>query len=725
MENYFAFKTEEYERVLNPLDSYVKMQSFYLNKMTGKPIEKCYQFIVNNLKPDGAFPLKDKSVRFLSRENKDRVRAMTTILKYIGYARENNYLISPSWTVYYPKHIRPSLYTGYINYESGVRSAYKKAMFIAEQRNDKAKIMFNDGMQSSAKIGINSISGGALDPYTNNHCQSLHPTLTATCGASTSYANLNNEKLLMGNRNYKTYQDTLDNMVVIAMTANYDNLQRAMTAYDLHYPTAQETLDCITKSTRKYWVSPESEYRLFTFIDKLEPIERAAIVYIGDMYHIYKHNPTQAGAFVKGFGRRSYEQPEMEVCDDILKRADGDVQTLAKLVCSDYLMGKTMGDLKEQEPDKYKEVCHTMELLMAHQTEYKDFITGLLRPEVLNPGANLRSMHGLLREAVLTSDTDSTIFTTQYWVKELQGDIGFTPEHYNIGYTMAFLVNKTVYHQLALMCKNLGVANEELHTLSMKNEYYFPVYTLTNSAKHYFAYKSVREGNVYAKMKLEKKGVELRNSKIPKNVMGSFDKWIMSMMDLIIKNGRIKIDELLEIPYKTEMEVRSSILKSEPTYFQTAQVKDRTSYKQGDASSMVKNHLLWESVFSPQYGSAPILPYVALKISTKLTSKAKILDWIHSMENKVLAKRLLDYVNAEEKSNISTIFIPKVVVEAVGIPKEILEVIDMDKQLMNVTSPFYLALESFGFYIRNSHNSQMIYNYVPNYVATSKYQIAT
>ena len=42
----------------------------YLNKMTGKPIEECFQYVKSVTSKDGKFPLQDPKVLCLSKEKK-------------------------------------------------------------------------------------------------------------------------------------------------------------------------------------------------------------------------------------------------------------------------------------------------------------------------------------------------------------------------------------------------------------------------------------------------------------------------------------------------------------------------------------------------------------------------------------------------------------------------------------------------------------------------------
>lgn len=712
MINYFTYPDHEYVRELDPLTDYIKQQTFYLSRISGKDERTCREYIVNQLKPGGKFEFKDKTVSYLHRENgRDRERGQTTMTEYIASTKNRDYIIVPSWSVTVPSTVMDSIYNSYINDTSAVRSKYKKAMFIAEQKNLIDEIKFNDGMQSSSKISINSISGAALDANTINHTQSLHPALTSVCAICTMIANLNNEKLLAGNRIYTTYQVTLDNIISISLSSDLKQLKLAMDEFNIHYPNVDETMLCITKSTDLYWRCDDDIQKLYRLVCKLTDLERAAFVYTGDLAHLDMYNPELVNKFFEGFTTRVYDSLDIETAKVVEANSDSDVAITAKLLCKEYLMGTTMFDLKVNHPDRYGEVCANIVAIENHLESFKNLIAGVLRSPYVCPGGNRYTIQSMLREAVLTSDTDSTIYTAQRWVERITGEIGFEDKHYNVGATIAFLVNKTVHHQLALISKNMGVEDKNLHTISMKNEYYFPVYVITNQTKNYFAYISVREGNVYSKMKLEKKGVSLRSSKIPKNVMNEFDKYIRHLMDRIIKEQKITIDELFTIPYDTEVMVRDSILEGKSEYFQTSQVKGMDSYKNGINAPAQQLHRLWDVVFAPKYGQTPELPYVALKISTNLTSKKKLNEWINSIDDVELADRLIRYLNDESKTSLGTIYVPKMSIGFNVLPKEIIDIIHVNKQLMNVMSSFYVALESFGFYLKNPNNTTMLYQY--------------
>src|SRR5690606_21365817 len=114
----------------------------------------------------------------------------------------------------------------------------------------------------------------------------------------------------------------------------------------------------------------------------------------------------------------------------------------------------------------------------------------------------------------------------QYWTNWYVGKDDFSEQSMAIANTVIYLSSQLIMHVLAMMSANMGIDSKSIHRIAMKNEYSFPVFCLTSRAKHYYAYISAREGNVYEEMDVELKGVALRNSNVPKAIMRKLRKLI-------------------------------------------------------------------------------------------------------------------------------------------------------------------------------------------------------
>lgn len=713
MPDYFSYPTTEYKRQFTPIADYINLSAIYISRLSGKDLTACKQWVTDKIRPgsDHKFEIKDPQVKYLSREDtRDRIERSTTLMHYVAHINRKNYIMTPAMHVYVPSYVEESQYTPYIEAESADRSKYKKAMFIAEQVGDNAGVKYNDGMQSSKKISVNNISGAAMSATTVGYTGSLHQSLTSVCGKSTPLANMNNEKLIMGNRPYLSYQFVIDSISTVLLCGEMDRMQTAVDEFNIHLPSVDEVMECITYSSDLYWQSSTHIAKIRRYVSTMTPIERAYFTYAGDLYHFDKHNHELTLKFFNGFIEGTTDKYQDADPDAYYKSCDADVATVARLICKDYLAGKVLDDVKETNPEQFLEIVQNAKKVNEHLDEYANLIMAILRQPYCAAGANRNVMPNMLRRAVLTSDTDSTIYTTQYWIKRISGRLGFDDIHYRIGQAISFFVNKTVFNQLAIMSKNMGAEDKYLHTISMKNEYYFPVYSITNATKTYFAGINIREGNVYLKRKLEKKGAMLRSAKIPVWVSSNFDTYLNHLMNQVSQYMELTLYDVFHIPYTTESIVRRSVANGEVTYYSPAEVKPEAAYKRGPAEPIRAAHSFWETVFAPKYGSVPE-PYTALKVSTSLSSKRKLVEWIDQIEDRELAARAKDYFEQSGRKDLNTVYVPQMLVSTTGLPSELISALDVNKQVLLITAPFYTVLEVFGFYLKNDRMTMTICDY--------------
>lgn len=720
----FTFEPSEYKRDLDIVAHYVSQGSEYLSRISGDTIETTTNFMLNNMKPGGLFPLRDPAITYLARESrgnreyydgnwddadgfKRRERYDGTFLSYLKRITDNGLIVAPTFTVTFPPKFRKSIIAMYIGDNLKLRKKYKSKMFELELQGHMDACAFYDIMQTVCKIKNNSVSGAHASPSTVLFNKSSHSILTSTCRIATSYGNANNEKFIMGNRHYWCPDVVLANVMTIIQNTDYELLQLAVDKYNIHLPTSDEVMECIEYSTKEYWRDIVSLDRIKALVSTLKPIEAAAFVYTSDLYHLAKHNPELVRQVITDFTKRSdngiYPDPDV-----MLKKLDGYSLPFSIALCSEFTTGINLGDLKQSDYQSYCKVAATGEQLTKTVDDYKVLIQGLWRPKFLNP--SIAFLPTIKRKAVVTSDTDSSIFTTQYWTTWYNGQLDFTKASFDVANAICFLTAKLVSHNLALMSANLGVATDQVHQLNMKNEYYFPLFVLTPSAKHYYAEQLCREGSVYKEPKLEIKGVELRSSNAPDSVMKELKRYVLWIMASIKEQSAIPIKDILQPIYEVEKAIMEDIETGGHVYLRSLQIKDPDSYVAKEDAAAYKHHLFWEEVMAPKYGSAGEPPYSAIKVSLAIKNKTAIKSWIEGIKDRPLADRLSTWFANNEKTSLSTVYLPGSVIEEYGVPEEILAVADKRKLLMGIVSPFYLVLESLGIYMRNNQMNNMVYD---------------
>lgn len=710
----FTHHIDNYVRQKNVLEQYIIQSATYVSRMSGDPIDKCIDFIKKNLKEGGLAPLKDPEVLFLQRtKTGDREQRTSTFLEYLDVASKNNLILAPTLTAYYNPKQMESVIGRYITDNLKKRKVLKHKMFEYKMLGDADNENYYNNLQNNVKIKNNSVSGAHASPSTVLFNKSSHSTLTSICRISTSYANANNECFLAGNRHYWCPQVVISSILSMLSTVPMEIPAKAVLLYNLHIPSTEEVMECITYSSNLYWHDPLSLNTIRQLIETLTDIEKACFVYNGDMYHLAKYNEQFVRTFLGELSSRvdtGISNPEKYI-----KEAGDDIVTMVSLICSKYMDGRKLDTIKKEDPVTYGIVAHNAKKTMEVLQKYEVLISGLWRNDLLPP--SIANVPSILRRVVVTSDTDSTIFTNQYWTQWFSKTGLFSEEAYQIGYTTTFLTSQLVKHKLGLMSCNIGAIKEHTHKISMKNEYYFPVFSLTPVAKHYFAFRSAQEGNVFKQFETEIKGVHLRNSAAPVEVTHDLRKYMEYLMNSLITKGGLNIKEILDPVYDIEKGVVEDIRKGGFKYLKSVQVKDPSSYVQGMDSPNYKHYLFWESIFSCKYGSVPPPPYNGVSISADVNNWSKFSKWVDTMSSPEVAMNLKTWAETTGKRGLTTIVLPNSVLEQNGMPVEVFEAMDKRKLIRTISKPFYLVLESLGLYMVNKNNTRLVYDLYENKVA--------
>ena len=704
--NPFVGHVDTYVRDIDPLEASLQQAAMYLSRTRDRPYDACLAFVRKTVGASGARPVNDPTVYFLSRQqNGDRVKKTSTFSEYLKFVISHKLVMVPTMTVYFNPHQRRSYLAEYIELNVALRDHHKHLMFDAKERGNTAVAQFEDNNQTTTKYKNNSLSGAQLSPFTPLFNKSGHSTLTSTCRTTTSYANANNEWFLTGNRHYWHPNTVMAHITTMLMYTDFKMVQDAVDTFNLHIPTVNQVMDVVRWSSRFYWNGRGYYNDIEQYISTLSDIERCAFVYIGDMHHLAIYNEDFMRCFFTDMSRRS--SVESSSPKEHVSLVDEDVVGLATLLCASDMRGRKLKTvIEEKDTHTYGVVASTCNHIRLTLEKYRLLIEGLWRPAVLPP--SIAYLPAIKRRCVIASDTDSTIFTTQRWTMWFTDGELFTPKCYDIGYTTTYLTNQMIKHKLAQMSSNIGMVKEHLFKTEMKNEFYFPIFSLTNMAKHYFAYRSAQEGLILKKLESEIKGVNLRDSTVSVEIMGGAKTYMHALMDGVMAEGTVTLASLHEPIVAFEKKISDDLNISGFNYLKAVQVKDLESYIQKEEAPNIQHHKFWNEVFAPKYGEAPVPPYDAVRISVDLPNKRSLQMWIDSIQDIELAIRLRDWIQANGKNYLTTMVLPVSNLEVSGMPPEIASVVHERKILSTTMNAFYIVLESAGIHMRNKHFTKLV-----------------
>lgn len=696
----FSRATDEYKRNINPIRDALEQSAIYLSTMTGDPYEKCLEYLRNKVK-NGGFDgrMKNPTVVYFERpDGADRHKTEISLTGYINTVLNNNEVLAPSFTAYVNPKKRASILVSYMDANVKKRSINKKAAFKAKAEKNKALYTIKNNEQTANKLKNNACSGGFVAGGCVINNPSAHSTLTSTTRTVSSFGNASNERVVSGNRHYRDTNIALFNILSIISRTDYEKVEQAMSTLGLKYPSAQETYDCMYYSLKLYNPERKGLMEIRALIDRLTPLQRAVVVYTGDLYHLRIHNPE----FMHGLISKMSQKTDEFICDDPLsymKKLDENTAALVHLICREEVKG--IGKEYEKIPEHLALLAscgiNIQKTIQEKRVLFEAFfVTDNVPPSVAY-------IPDMCRRAVVLSDTDSTCFSTDEWMMWYSGKDYFDRNDIQIGGAVAYVVTETVVHILALLSSNIGVDKSRLGVLAMKNEYLWPVMIPTAVAKHYYALTWMREGAVYATLEEEIKGVHLKNSSSPESIVNHSARLMVSILTEIYEKGKVHIVPYIQEVAAIERKIVETLLSGDISYFRSTTIKDKGSYKLDETKSPYRNYVFWNEVFLPKYGEIDPPEYSAIKVPTTLVNPTAFRNWIDGITDKDFSERLRAWALANGKKEMPTLYMPVDFIISNGMPEEVRPVINTKHTAIEMTNAYRLVFASLGIFFKQDY----------------------
>lgn len=694
MENNFLLPIDQYQRAINPIGDWVKQTALYAAKMTGKPYEACVEHLKQKLRSN-QIPFNNPTVVYFERgENGDREKKTTKLSNYIQGTIDNNEVLAPTFTSYLHPTVKRSIIVEYLDVNVAQRKKYKKLSQKYEAEGNQSLYKYYNNAQDSAKRQNNSVSGGFVAEGSVINNKSAHSTLTSTTRSISSLSNASNERLIEGNRHYFTPKIALYNLISIISETDFSVVDAAIAQFGLVYPSIEQTMACLKRSTDPYWRDRKATALIQTFVERLSATERAAIVYTGDLYHLRIYNDTFMREFITRISARGNITPLEDPVKTIYS-IDEQIVNYAHQICLSLVEG--IGKDYEKIPVDHRNILANTCLNIVNTIDhYKLFLKAFFLTK--NSPATVSMVPSMIRRSVVLSDTDSTMFAVDNWVDWYFGKLVFTDEGYAVGGSIMFMATQSIAHILALFSANMNVEKKRLFTLAMKPEYVFPVFAQTSVAKHYYTAMKVKEGSVYKGIKMEVKGVHMKDSSVPTNIIKSAAVEMEIIIKAIMNGEKISLAEMLTKTADVEREILRSIHAGETTYLKRTKIKEKAAYKLGETQSPYQYFTLWEKAFMATYGACPAPPYSAVRIPLDLPNKSAVVQWLAGLPNRNFADNFSQWMVDNNKSVLTTVPIPISHCSSHGVPDELKAVLDSRKIVLALTKSYRNILESLGFF---------------------------
>lgn len=676
------FLSEEYTSdrgiIKHSIDQYVDVVS----RTQGISKEEAKEIIVTYFQNNKEKFKSRRAKVIVKNKHGDRSIKVVPFSGVLKHVQDKNYHFSPSMIAYTNSDVEECVNS------IGTRDFIDNRKYYKDLRQASGKgselYMKYHELQNAFKIFNNAQSGAMSSEGTPINNKTGHTTLTSTTRCLTSTANLVNEQFIAGNRFFNTPENTMQALLARIKVSDMKAIDSVMMRWNLHYPNTEEVMKMVEYSSRRYWQSDSMMQRITLYISLLKPVERAAIMYCLDMVHLFKYNKDFMCTFFD-----KYVVKELPEVAPELKPDNGDKYVLCISKLPKGSSKETINRLNKHHMDIEK--------------EYRDFIMVFLKSPI--PPSGLFDVISAVRDCVLTSDTDSSIYTVDEMID------AYTTDHDKgimLNAVLTYFIRMVSVDQHAQLSANMNVSKRNLSMLGMKNEYYFGAYVTTDMSKHYYASQRMVEGVMNDEPDMEIKGVHLKSSKIAASIREYAQHLMEETIFSIEDNRKLDAAQLLYEIAELERGVIDDIQNGRWHWLSRESVKPAAVYTK-PMSEKYQHHSLWEEVFAAKYGSAPELPYIAIKFSVDLTTKTKLNEWLEGIEDEAVKQRAREWFIIHGKDKMTNLFVPMERLQNLGdIPTEYKNAIDYRNVIKQNFKCVYSVLHSTGLYFMNKNITRLV-----------------
>lgn len=689
----FIFKKEnnEYSKTIQPIKDYVEQMSVYVSKRKNIPRTQAEQFVKEMINKKG---MKIPKVRYQHKDDVgDIIENETSLLQYITDAKKDNEIIVPSFTTYIHPSKKKSLHSEFIANNVARRSKHKKLAFKAKQEGDNTGYAFNNVLQKTMKIFNNSLSGAYGDKSTVVFNPSAHYTLTSMTRCAASIGNAITESVVAGNKHFRDPEITYAYLTSVISRLNKNQILSTVNMFKLYIPTVDDIMEkLIVSNISPYWRDPVIENDIKSYISKLEDYERVALLYTNDLWNIKECNPELIRELLGSMSKKV-----TGITDDskYLTEYGTAIEILSKIINSDLVKGINVDYDKLKGTETMFSLASTAKNIMEVLSKFKPLFRAFLVTDILP--ISVAYIKDMLRSVIILSDTDSTCGAYDQWVKWYYGDIVFSQESISLAAAVMTINTQLVDHGLKILANNMNIPEDSVGLIEMKNEFFWPVFTVANVNKHYYAATAIQEGNVYSKMELELKGVHFLASNVTKDIISQVHKMLEEVNETIISNKKINLYSYCKRIADIERSIISRAKQGDITVFRKDKIKSKEAYNASLEQSPYFHYLLWKELFAKDYGDIQEPPYDVIKIPTTLDSKKKTDDWLSKLDPN-FSLQANDFLTRYKKTSLGTIRPPVSIVSSSGIPAEIIPIIDYHRIVEDNMLAAYYFLETLGMY---------------------------
>jgi len=695
--DYFKFNSYERDPV-SLLRAYGEnMSAFLCRQYPHVPVAQIQTFINNEVTKS----LRRPTLKMINYPSYGNGKIETTdLLTYTDTLRKN--IITPAGVIYMPPSVKESFLKRKILDNIGTRKVLKKKMLKAASVGDRGLEQRYNYLQASTKIENNSIPGAFGSAHNPLYDKPGYNAVTSLARHSIMCGYAHVEKMLEGNFYFPTPDHCINYCMQLVRICPLD-LASVVAQYGIIIPTISDVVEHFIHSLCLYQrITEKLRNALTKFIASLSMNERTFVYYAYCLKTLLIRNEHVFRPYLKEFFRTDVTIDPTAKPTDIFN-CNGDLLAMVSGLNADLIGRKPVSDALIEEPDGVRHLIAIGNHMQNKLNGIGPLISTFLRVDC--DVADAMSHPNMIRKAVIISDTDSVIFSTQSWIEWYVGHVSFGPDAYAINGFVVFLITMTLEQVFARLSTNFGAEGEDRYRIAMKNEFLYPLMLRTPLPKQYAGRVAVQEGFVLPKSKEDIKGLSYRSSAMCKETVKAGKDFVNWIFDTVMEKGTIEVADCLTRVLDHENKVIKSLEAGERLFLTTTPIRNETDYKDAAVSSHYYWRL-WEEVFRSKFGEfvIPSKGYVLpLLQDGKVLKDPRYLALVKAFDSP-LYERLVGFMDKNPRA-ITRLVIPMTLKQ---VPAILRPIIDIRGITYANSTPFIVTMRSLGIAYTDSKDQTLL-----------------
>lgn len=639
------------------------------------------------------------------------------LLEHIGDTRSK--IISPFGSAYETTNNTVSFLKIIIDRMKKGRKAEKKLQLEAAKGNNKTAETFHKNKQATIKITMNSLIGAMGSFFNFLSSKPNFNSVTSICRYFVMNAYIFTERFLEGNF-YFRYVDQAINFVINCVNTGpkSEDVIRVIEKHGLYQPTADDVIQFLYKGLHRYNPKSLKAQGLEDLVYSLDRGHLAFIFYMNNLKNLVFYNELLFRPWIDKFFNDVENDDVTSV--DFLNTVDGDLLIVLSVVANFMIptnkTGNSLGifDVVKQYPNIALKLAKFAKNMQDHMTEIDDIFDMFTHHRV--SASDVIEHKHMFRDTVLSSDTDSVIFTTKTWVEWYTHELRMSPDAFNINALVVYWLSKGVSKMLYQVSTDIGCTGEDKKAMRFKNEFMMPVDILTAMKKNYVSLIGIQEGVVFGEPKLDIKGVAFKGSVLSGITLDYTNDLIERVLTDIYQNEYIDTNKYVYDVLCFERLVRDSLTNGDTEFLPIMPVKDASQYAKEEVS-IYFNYQLWEAVFASKYGHIDI-PNKCFVVPVSNMRNDDYLNHLKKIDMS-MCTALVTFLSKTDKKSITRIPICPLIDK---VPSELTVLVDFPSIVYKNIQPASRLLNSIGVETGGTEKDKILFSDVYGWVSSEEGQ---